>query len=48
MVAGDKVYQFGYYGEAEQVEESLTCLDVESGELIWDKRRQDFISDIVL
>jgi outer membrane protein assembly factor BamB len=47
VIAGDKVYQFGYYGEGEQVEESLTCLNIESGELIWDKRRQDFISDIV-
>lgn len=47
VVAGDKVYQFGYYGSGEKVEESLTCLDIESGELIWDRRRQDFISDIV-
>jgi outer membrane protein assembly factor BamB len=47
VIAGNRVYQFGYYGSGEQVEESLTCLDVESGELIWDKRRQDFISDIV-
>ena len=47
VVAGNKVYQFGYYGSGEQVEESLTCLDIESGELIWDKRRPDFISDIV-
>jgi outer membrane protein assembly factor BamB len=47
VIAGNKVYQFGYYGSGEQVEESLTCLDIESGKLIWDKRRQDFISDIV-
>ena len=47
VVAGGKVYQFGYYGSGEQVEESLTCLDLKSGELIWDQRRQDFISDIV-
>jgi hypothetical protein len=47
VVAGNKVYQFGYYGSGEGVEESLTCLDIDSGELIWDKRRQDFISDIV-
>ena len=47
VVAGNKVYQFGYYGSGEEVEESLTCLDIESGELIWDKRRPDFISDIV-
>jgi len=47
VIAGDKVYQFGYYGEGEHVEESLTCLNIENGELIWDRRRQDFISDIV-
>ena len=47
VIAGNKVYQFGYYGEGERVEESLTCLNIENGELIWDKQRQDFISDIV-
>ena len=47
VIAGNKVYQFGYYGEGERVEESLTCLNIENGELVWDKRRQDFISDIV-
>ena len=25
VVAGGKVFQFGYYGNGEQVEESLTC-----------------------
>ncbi len=47
VIAGDKVYQFGYYGEGERVEESLTCLNIENGKLVWDRRRQDFISDIV-
>jgi outer membrane protein assembly factor BamB len=47
VVAGNKVYQFGYYGSGEQIEESLSCLDVESGDLLWDRRRKDFISDIV-
>ena len=48
VVAGNKVYQFGYYGSGEKSEwESLTCLDIESGESIRDRRRQDFISDIV-
>lgn len=47
VVAGNKVYQFGYYGAGEEVEESLTCLDLESGQMLWDKRRKDFISDIV-
>jgi len=47
VVAGSKLYQFGYYGSGEQVEESLTCLDLESGQMLWDKRSKDFISDIV-
>ena len=47
VVAGGRVYQFGYYGGGEDLEESLTCLDLKSGELIWDRRHQDFISDIV-
>ena len=47
VVAGGRVYQFGYYGGGEALEESLTCLDLKTGELIWDRRQQDFISDIV-
>jgi len=47
VVAGGKVYQFGYYGSGEEIEESLTCLDLETGKLLWDRRRKDFISDIV-
>ena len=31
VVAGNKVYQFGYYGAGEEVEESLTCLDLKVG-----------------
>ena len=44
VVAGNKVYQFGYYGSGEEVEESLTCLDLKSGDLLWERRKQDFIS----
>ncbi len=47
VIAGEKVYQFGYYGEGELLEESLSCLDLKTGELIWERRKQDFLSDIV-
>ena len=47
MVVEEGFNEFGYYGGGEALEESLTCLDLKTGELIWDRRQQDFISDIV-
>jgi outer membrane protein assembly factor BamB len=47
VVAGDKVYVWGYYGEEADLQEALACLDAASGKLIWEHRFTDFLSDIV-
>ena len=47
VIAGGRVYQFGYFGEGESLQESLSCLDLQSGEPLWERKHSDFISDIV-
>jgi len=47
VVAGDRLYQFGYRGEGENLREGLFCIDLKTGESLWERLRSDFISDIV-
>ena len=47
VVAGDRLYQFGYQGEKEDLREGLFCLDLQSGDILWNRLRSDFLSDIV-
>lgn len=47
VAADGRIYAFGFYGEFEDVEETLLCLDAETGEKIWEHRFADYISDIV-
>ena len=47
VVAGDRLYQFGYRGEGENLREGLFCIDLKTGESLWERVRSDFISDIV-
>jgi len=47
VIAGSKAYQFGYYGTTEDLQEALVCFDTRSGEILWEQRHSDFISDIV-
>ena len=47
VIAGGKAYQFGYYGTTDDLKEALVCFDASSGEVLWQKRHSDFISDIV-
>jgi outer membrane protein assembly factor BamB len=47
VAADGRIYAFGFYGETGLVEETLLCLDAESGEKIWEHRFADYISDIV-
>ena len=47
VIAGDRVYVFGYQGDGPELQEYLVCLDLDSGELIWERRFNDFISDII-
>ncbi|HAD20734.1 MAG TPA: hypothetical protein DCF87_01320, partial [Opitutae bacterium] len=47
VIAGGKAYQFGYYGTTDDLQEALVCFDASSGDVLWQKRHSDFISDIV-
>lgn len=45
VIADGRVYAFGFYGETTDVEETLLCLDVKTGEKIWEYRFRDYLSD---
>jgi outer membrane protein assembly factor BamB len=45
VIADGRVYAFGFYGETTDVEETLICLDVKTGEKLWEHRFRDFLSD---
>ena len=47
VIAGGKAYQFGYYGVTDDLQEALVCFDASTGDILWQKRHSDFISDIV-
>mgnify|MGYP001943046778 CR=1 FL=1 len=51
VIADGKLFIFGYgqFGEdpAEDVQETLLCLDANTGKKIWEKRFSDYISDVV-
>lgn len=51
VIADGKLYIFGYgqFGDdpAQDVKETLLCLDANTGEKIWEKRFNDYISDVV-
>ena len=47
VVAGDRVYAFGYEGEGPDLQEVLRCLNAGTGKVIWEKRFSDFLSDII-
>lgn len=49
VIADGRVYVFGYYEEngGKLVEETLLCLDADSGKKLWEYRTRDFLSDNV-
>jgi len=47
VVAGDRVYVFGYEGEGPELQEVLRCVEAETGKILWEKRFNDFMSDII-
>ncbi len=47
VVADGKVFVLGYRGEGTDVEETISCLDAESGQLIWVHAFRDYISDTI-
>jgi outer membrane protein assembly factor BamB len=47
VVANGKVYALGYEGDGPDLQEVLVCLDAETGKKIWERRFNDFLSDII-
>ncbi len=45
VIADGRVYAFGFYGETTDVEETLLCLDVKTGQKLWEHRFRDYLSD---
>lgn len=45
VIANGRVYAFGFYGETNDVEETLICLDVKTGAKLWEFRFLDYLSD---
>ena len=47
VVAGDRVYSLGYVGDKEELREVFSCIDINTGKVIWQHFYSDFISDII-
>jgi outer membrane protein assembly factor BamB len=45
VIADGRVYAFGFSGEKNEVEEELLCLDVKTGQKLWEYRFRDYLSD---
>jgi outer membrane protein assembly factor BamB len=45
VIADGRVYAFGFYGETTDVEETLLCLDLKTGQKLWEHRFRDYLSD---
>ncbi|HEY0073260.1 MAG TPA: PQQ-binding-like beta-propeller repeat protein [Abditibacteriaceae bacterium] len=45
VIANGRLYAWGYEGDDADLQEVLVCLDAESGQKLWEKRFNDFISD---
>ena len=44
VIANGKVYSFGYVGEKEELREVFTCIDINTGKILWQKFYSDFLS----
>ena len=47
VIVDGRLYSFGYTGSGAEMQIVLACLNAENGELIWEKRVNDFISDTI-
>ncbi len=47
VIAGNRVFVFAYRGEGKDLQEALLCFKASTGELIWERRFNDFLSDII-
>lgn len=47
LVMNDRVYLIGRVGEDSETQERVVCLDLDSGEILWEHRFNAFLTDIV-
>src|SRR5215218_4675469 len=47
VIAGNRLYGFGYRGTGPDLQEVLFCTDATTGKVLWERAYNDFISDIV-
>ncbi len=47
VIAGARLYHFGYYGVGPELQEAIVCMHPVTGKVIWEKRYTDFLSDTV-
>lgn len=46
IIANGKVYAAGYSGQGPDMQEMLVCADAETGRKLWERRFNDYLSDI--
>jgi len=47
VIADGRLYIMGYVGEGPDLQEGLACFDAETGEKLWQRLLNDFLSDII-
>jgi outer membrane protein assembly factor BamB len=47
VIADGRLYILGYQGEDADLQEGISCFDAETGELLWQRKYNDFMSDII-
>ena len=47
VIAGERVYAWGYRGEGSELREVLACLEAGTGKILWEHEFADYLSDIV-
>ena len=47
VIANGKLYVMGYIGEGPDLQEGVTCFDAETGQKLWQRLYNDFLSDTI-
>jgi outer membrane protein assembly factor BamB len=47
VIAGGRLYVMGYQGEGADLQEGIGCFDAETGELLWKRGYNDYLSDTI-
>jgi len=47
VIANGKLYQMGYQGQGQDLQEGVACFDAETGKKLWQQLYNDFLSDTI-